>query len=1349
MLRSMTRNSKTDGARGSSRWLVILAALAILAALPRAATAQTGPPWPPLAGAYFWAGVDETGNGSTDDWANAWWGGRWDTAGSPPETIWLPAEDGDTLLVRSVIAGGDTNHYDIHFGSHDLPNSDILIVAHADYSGGNLTFGGIDINNHSSDGAVGYPMNFTGTTAYADTFTISDFFSPITLNEVDFFSPDMSLGGGSPMGSPSPEINFNESMVHASVLKVWQASGSMATVTLTDSSLAAADVQIGFNENELAHAAEVKLVHSNSTIHLALIIGYEGAARLSLAQESHLNAATAYVNIGDEGQGDLQISEDSEMHVRQLNIAAGHEGTVGISDGGKLYTDEATVGFLSGEGRSGTVDITGGENDSLWDVTDLIVGEFGTGFVYVRDFGILRIRGEAVLGKNEGSRGVVNLIGTQSTLDLVSGATLAIGEEGAGELHLSGGATFTSQGNTSLGKVAGGSGTVTVDSEDGPSIWTVTGSLDIGERSTGRVELTNGGKLVASGPGIFLGKQQDGEGTLVIDGDTSTVEFNGTLVMADFGKAHLELKSGATMTLDALTMATANQSMADIKLIPGEGNAHQEFTVSQDFTVGQGGNATIDVQDYSNLVTEGEVIVGDQSTSTSEVKVTGSNAFWFANDGKVTLGRAGDATLTLADGGRAVVSVDVVIAETTSSSSTLEIAPSANFGSEFSFESGTMTVGKNGTGNVNIGAGGTLSSVPSSKVVVAEANSVGTMTLTGTSGKNARFTSNGTLIVGKGVGSAGRVYVNNYGTLDLASGASPEDEHGTIIASEDGSTGRIEVRTSDVAAPVTYHPGSFVIGRGGDGTYMIRAGHHSAGSTDFYLGLQESGNGTLDIEGQGVEMDALGVYVGNTGDGELKLTDQAKLTTSAFYIARNSKATLTNSDIIATGAEAEIAGELILEPGSSFEMPSGTLKTGIAALGNLGATPEIHLTGNGESADRTRVSVQHLHIGNGVASTYVAGNSQLEVQGLLNVASSSTVLISAGTVTAGTISVGAGGTGGSFAALNGATIDTTFASGVAAFVGPGANFSIESNATAHLLGSMDISGVAKALGGGVIGASRVLIRSGGQLDVLTGSIVVGGNVHSLPTLPAGTVLVRPGGILQGVKGLSGVSAIKGKIIVGGDMIVGQSPGILTVEGDVEFQSTGRLLMEVGGLTAGDNYDQLQTTGAIAMGGVIDIQVINGAGGWTVPVEGQQFTLLSAAGGISGSFANAVGLRSITDNFRIDWGLTAGATEATATALNVALLGDFDENGTVQSADLALWRAGFGMSGSASHMQGDADGDRDVDGSDFLVWQRQLGLTATALAAAAVVPEPGCACLAAIAAGCVCGFSRQRDRSLGR
>jgi len=74
-----------------------------------------------------------------------------------------------------------------------------------------------------------------------------------------------------------------------------------------------------------------------------------------------------------------------------------------------------------------------------------------------------------------------------------------------------------------------------------------------------------------------------------------------------------------------------------------------------------------------------------------------------------------------------------------------------------------------------------------------------------------------------------------------------------------------------------------------------------------------------------------------------------------------------------------------------------------------------------------------------------------------------------------------------------------------------------------------------------------------------------------------------------------------------------------------------------------------------------------------------------------------------------------------------LAGDFNEDTFVDDVDLELWKSGFGTPSAATHMQGDADGDLDVDGADFLTWQRQLGGTMT-VGTSATVPEPSSAVL---------------------
>ncbi len=57
--------------------------------------------------------------------------------------------------------------------------------------------------------------------------------------------------------------------------------------------------------------------------------------------------------------------------------------------------------------------------------------------------------------------------------------------------------------------------------------------------------------------------------------------------------------------------------------------------------------------------------------------------------------------------------------------------------------------------------------------------------------------------------------------------------------------------------------------------------------------------------------------------------------------------------------------------------------------------------------------------------------------------------------------------------------------------------------------------------------------------------------------------------------------------------------------------------------------------------------------------------------------------------------------------------DFNLDGFIDHLDLPHWKSGFGGTslGAGDAESGDADGDGDVDGADFLAWQRQVGETA--------------------------------------
>jgi hypothetical protein len=90
-------------------------------------------------------------------------------------------------------------------------------------------------------------------------------------------------------------------------------------------------------------------------------------------------------------------------------------------------------------------------------------------------------------------------------------------------------------------------------------------------------------------------------------------------------------------------------------------------------------------------------------------------------------------------------------------------------------------------------------------------------------------------------------------------------------------------------------------------------------------------------------------------------------------------------------------------------------------------------------------------------------------------------------------------------------------------------------------------------------------------------------------------------------------------------------------------------------------------------------------------------------------------------------------------------GDFDGDGDVDGADFIVWQTNFPKEGGATLSQGNADGDSDVDGADFAVWQSNFPFVPTP--GASPVPEPSAffLILAGLGAVCVCRLHRGKVR----
>lgn len=130
--------------------------------------------------------------------------------------------------------------------------------------------------------------------------------------------------------------------------------------------------------------------------------------------------------------------------------------------------------------------------------------------------------------------------------------------------------------------------------------------------------------------------------------------------------------------------------------------------------------------------------------------------------------------------------------------------------------------------------------------------------------------------------------------------------------------------------------------------------------------------------------------------------------------------------------------------------------------------------------------------------------------------------------------------------------------------------------------------------------------------------------------------------------LSGNVALDGDVVILGTLSPGNSPGIITIDGDLTFNgadpdtvgdgytpppgpgaqdTVGGLVIEIGGLTPGpggpgdanNGYDQVNVTGAVGLGGTLQIVLINDF----IPSPGATFDFLTF-GSVAGQFSQITG-----------------------------------------------------------------------------------------------------------------------------
>jgi fibronectin-binding autotransporter adhesin len=256
------------------------------------------------------------------------------------------------------------------------------------------------------------------------------------------------------------------------------------------------------------------------------------------------------------------------------------------------------------------------------------------------------------------------------------------------------------------------------------------------------------------------------------------------------------------------------------------------------------------------------------------------------------------------------------------------------------------------------------------------------------------------------------------------------------------------------------------------------------------------------------------------------------------------------------------------------------------------------------------------------------------------------------------------------------------------------------------------------LGVGVGESGSFLVHGASSTWSNVGNVFVGVDGTGSVTLANGGHVSAGGTVSIGLGGrLAGKGSVTGMLANSGEVLPSLGAGALSVTGNYSQSSSGDLHIELTG-TATHQFSNLTSTAQASLSGGLTVELGLNGGSPFEPQMGDSFSVLTAAGGITGTFAAAdLPMLAAGKMWRVRYTVTAAN-------LVVTLAGDYNDNGIVDAADYTMWRNLFGAT-----LDPRADGDTNgvVDMNDYSIWKANFGAVAgtgaVGPAIAASVPEP--------------------------
>jgi T5SS/PEP-CTERM-associated repeat protein/autotransporter-associated beta strand protein len=341
----------------------------------------------------------------------------------------------------------------------------------------------------------------------------------------------------------------------------------------------------------------------------------------------------------------------------------------------------------------------------------------------------------------------------------------------------------------------------------------------------------------------------------------------------------------------------------------------------------------------------------------------------------------------------------------------------------------------------------------------------------------------------------------------------------------------------------------------------------TGGSFSGSVAAGNTGTGRMEIRAGGTLLSYRGYFGGNAGAVGSGLVTDAKSTWTAsgsIWVGNSGSGTL---DVLNGGK--------VTSSGNGY-LAFANNTTGLATISGAGSSWSMS---------------DHLYIGgNGAAH---GGSGQLVLQNGGTVTAVGVILWNTGFLT-----LGANATlKGPFTAMGG-VIQTTnniiFANDFTLGTG---GVEVRTNGF-----NSTFSGVISGTGGFAKTGPGTLTLTGnstysGATEIYSGKLVVDGSIASaVTTLNAGTTLGGSGTV-------GGITINAGGILAPGD-----SPGILTVNGNYNQTSGGVLNVEIGGAAPGAGFDQVAVSGSATVGGTLNLSLVNGFR----PTVGQTFAIITSS-----------------------------------------------------------------------------------------------------------------------------------------